>query len=127
MVDKNKPGSWRPYRISNCKDCIATCCTMPLEVRIHDLVRLGLVTDDEVGEGSKKEIQKIAKRLLKEGLVKNYREGTGLFLMMSRPNGDCQFLNKERLCIVYDKRPDVCRKFPDQIGLRLGYCPYIKK
>lgn len=100
---------------------------MPLEVRIEDLIRMELVEAGEVGEGSKKEIQKIAKRLIKSGDVKTYRESTGLFLMVSRPNGDCGYLDRERQCRIYDKRPNVCRQFPESMGLRMGYCPFLKK
>lgn len=127
MVDKNKPSSWRPYKKSLCLDCWATCCTMPLEVRLEDLVRLEMVSAEEVFEISKKDIQKIAKRLQRQGLVKSYRESTGLFLLESLPNGDCRFLDQDRRCKVYDKRPGVCRQFPETMGLRLRFCPYLKK
>lgn len=127
MIDKNKPSTWRVYNSNLCVDCIATCCTMPLEVRIEDLVRLGYVDYADVDELTRKETQKIAKQLIKDGIVKTYRESTGLFLMSPKSNGDCQFLNSERTCNVYDKRPGVCRNFPEKMGLRFGFCPYIKK
>ncbi|MEY4615980.1 MAG: hypothetical protein RJB66_940 [Pseudomonadota bacterium] len=127
MVDKNKPFTWRPYKKSLCKECLATCCTMPLEVQIEDLVGLRVVDAGDVGEGTKKDLQRVSKLLKKRGIIKSYRDSTGLFLMESKPNGDCQFLDSNRLCSVYDRRPGVCRKFPESMGLRLGFCPFLKK
>jgi Fe-S-cluster containining protein len=47
---------------------------------------------------------------------------------MSRPNGDCLFLDATtRLCSVYAKRPQLCRDFPMKKGNRHGYCPSIRK
>ncbi|MEK6554927.1 MAG: YkgJ family cysteine cluster protein, partial [Bdellovibrionota bacterium] len=68
--------------------------------------------------------KKLAQRLKKEGLIQSYRESTQLFMLTQRPNGDCLFLGeKNRLCSVYDKRPNTCRSFPTQAGNRLGFCP----
>jgi uncharacterized protein len=95
---------------------------MPVEVKAEDLIRLGVTDIDEV-EGSKK---KLAKRLIKERIVSSYREGTDLFMLAQRPNDDCHFLHPQtRLCTVYEKRPGVCRKFPE-IGPRPGFCPSQK-
>jgi Fe-S-cluster containining protein len=96
---------------------------MPVEIKISDLIRLGLVSEDEA-EGSHK---KIAKRLMKEKIVKSYRQGTEFFMLEQKYNGDCVFLDQNRLCTVYEKRPDTCRLFP-KIGPRPGFCPgYPKK
>jgi Fe-S-cluster containining protein len=92
---------------------------MPVEVKASDLVRLGVATVDEVEASPKK----LAKRLSKEGIISSYREGTDLFMLRSRSNGDCPFLHeKTRLCTRYELRPDVCRQFPE-IGPRPGFCP----
>jgi len=92
---------------------------MLLEVTIEDLVRLGLCSEDEA-RGSHK---KLFKRLRKGRVAASYRNGTGLFMLQSKSNGDCQFLNSStRLCTVYEKRPGVCRKFPS-IGPRPTFCP----
>lgn len=94
---------------------------MLLEVTADDLVRLGLCTEDEVRISAKK----VFKRLRKEKVAMSYREATGLFMLQSKANSDCQFLDSHtRLCTVYDKRPDVCRKFPS-IGPRPGHCPAV--
>ena len=96
---------------------------MPVEVHASDLLRLGFIDEDEM-QGSRK---KIAKKLIKDKIISSYREGTDLFMLMARPNGDCLYLDKySRLCTVYDKRPDVCRQFPS-IGPRPEFCPYQKK
>lgn len=125
ISDKNKPSTWRSYKASLCSSCCATCCTMPLEVHYEDLVTMGLVIAEE--ELTKKKIQQTVKQLQKQRIVKTYRSGTGLFLMNSKTNGDCQFLDEKRLCSIYPNRPQVCRKFPETIGLRWGFCPYQKK
>lgn len=122
-VDKDRPSTWVKYRNGLCSDCRGSCCMMPVEVKGSDLVRLGLATEDELQTSPKK----LAKRLIKEGVVLSYREGTDLFMFVSRPNGDCLYLHPQtRLCTVYDRRPDVCRQFPS-IGPRPGWCPYCRK
>lgn len=122
-IDKDRPSTWRQYKNGMCNGCRAGCCTMPVEVRIEDLLRLGLVTEDEVDHS----IKKIVKKLNKEGILKSYRESTGLFMFVQRENGDCIFLDdKTRLCKHYEKRPQVCRDFPN-IGPRPGFCPCTQK
>jgi uncharacterized protein len=122
QTNKDLPSTWIRYRDGLCSGCIGACCTMPVEVRAEDLIRLGLTDIDEVN-GSKK---KLAKRLIKEKWVASYREGTDLFMLAQRPNDDCIFLDlKTRLCTVYEKRPEVYRRFPE-IGPRPGYCPAKK-
>lgn len=87
-------------------------------------MRLGLAADFELEESTKK----VFKRQKKDGVLASYREGTGLFMLSQRANGDCFFLDaRTRLCTVYEKRPGVCRDFPTQIGPRPGFCPSIKK
>lgn len=96
---------------------------MPVEIKAEDLVRLGLVNRDEI-EKSKK---KVFKKLKAKGIVASYREATDLFMLQSRPSGDCMFLHPiTRLCQVYDRRPETCRKFPE-VGPRPGFCPYHRK
>lgn len=118
-TDKDRPSSWRPYKNGMCDTCNANCCTMPVEIKLSDLIRLELVSQDEADSSSSK---KIAKRLMKDGIVKSYRQGTEFFMLEQKNNSDCIFLNEKRLCTVYHKRPDTCREFPS-IGPRPGYCP----
>lgn len=118
-VDKDRPSSWIRFRESLCRGCRAECCAMLLEVTVEDLVRLGVCTEDERARS----LKKLFKRLRKDRVASSYREGTGLFMLQSKANGDCQFLDSTtRLCTVYDRRPGVCRQFPS-IGPRPGHCP----
>jgi len=82
-------------------------------------MRLGLLTEDEAASS----LKKAAKRLMKEGYVRSFSAKTGVFILEQRHGRDCLFLGeKDRLCTVYEKRPEVCRMFP-KIGPRPGYCP----
>jgi Fe-S-cluster containining protein len=117
LIDIDRPSTWKKYRTGLCDGCFAGCCTMPVEVKIDDLLRLDLITEDEV-ESPKK----VSKKLTKSGVISSYRQGTGLFTLTQIKGRDCYFLGPDRLCTVYDKRPDVCRRFPD-IGPRPGFCP----
>lgn len=117
--DVDRPSTWKSYRSEMCTGCWGGCCTMPVEVRLADLIRLELCTEDEAA-GS---IKKLAKRLIKEGFIVSYRQGTEFFMLSQKANRDCYFLNSTtRLCTVYEKRPDTCRQFPS-IGPRPGFCP----
>ncbi len=122
-IDKDKPSTWIKYKESLCRDCMGTCCTMPVEIKIEDLVRLQAISEDDLHISRRK----LVNRLKKEGVIQSYRESTQLFMISQRSNGDCHFLDpKSRLCREYPNRPNVCRAFPS-IGLRPGYCPKIKK
>ena len=99
---------------------------MPVEVKATDLVRLNLCSEDELSVS----VKKTAKRLIKEKRIVSFRAhegpGTEVFMLSSRPNGDCLFLHpKTRLCMVYELRPDVCRQFP-KVGPKIGFCPHKK-
>lgn len=94
---------------------------MPLEVRLADLVRLGLV---DPFEAEHEPPSQIAKRLLKAKLVARFNAKHDLFTVARRASGDCHFLDAQtRRCTVYALRPDTCRKHP-QVGPRPGFCPY---
>lgn len=124
LLDKDRPSTWKKYDANFCTSCVANCCRMPVEVKISDLVRLGVATEDE----SLGSVRKLAKKLKKDGVIKSYREGTEFFMLSQRANDDCYFLDaKTRLCAVYEKRPDTCRSFPAVVGPRIGYCPSQRK
>jgi Fe-S-cluster containining protein len=116
-VDQDRPSTWKSYRSHYCETCNATCCTMPVEVKLDDLFRLGLASPDEASA------KKIGKRLQAEGIVRSYRAATGLFLLEQKNGRDCVFLGSDRRCTVYERRPDVCRDFPLKVGPRPGFCP----
>ncbi len=119
VIDPQKPSTWKAYKNGMCDGCAAGCCTLPLEASAYDLMRLGLLTEDEAASS----LKKAAKRLMKEGLIQSFRATTGVFIIQQRGGRDCIFLGeKDRLCTVYEKRPEVCRQFP-KIGPRPGYCP----
>lgn len=123
-MDVDRPSTWKKFSSDEmCHSCVASCCTMPVEVTLSDLFRLNLVTEDEV---QNKGVRKIAKKLIKENWISTYREGTGLFMLTQKANRDCIFLDaRTRRCVNYQLRPDVCRQFPS-IGPRPGFCPHIK-
>lgn len=81
-----------------------------------------LISDDEAA-GS---LKKLARSLSKQGIIKSFRATTGIFILEQRHGRDCIFLNEERRCTIYDKRPEVCRRFPE-IGPRPGHCPVVQK
>ena len=123
-VDKDRPSTWKTYKADFCSSCQANCCSMPVEIKSSDLVRLNLVHQDEL-ENS---VKKVAKKLKKQGVISSYREGTDFFMITQKPNGDCWFLDpKTRFCTVYESRPDTCRDFPSRIGTRVGFCPAQRK
>lgn len=112
--------TWVKYRAGLCRDCHATCCTMPAEARLGDLVRMGVVDAFEA-EGDPRAI---AKRLKKAGLIDHFHFRHGLFTLARRTSGDCVFLDAHtRRCTLYERRPDTCRHHP-QVGPRPGYCAY---
>jgi uncharacterized protein len=84
---------------------------MPLEVRLSDLVRLGLV---EAFEAEHEDPSRIAKRLQKAKLIDRFHHKHGIFDAHTR------------LCTVYPQRPGTCRLHP-QKGPRPGFCPYGAK
>lgn len=91
---------------------------MPLEVRWEDLVRLNLLTEDELYQPLKKTIA----RLIKDKVITAYRKEKSLFAFRQTDEGKCRYLVGNK-CGVYKNRPLVCRAFPIEMGWRHGYCP----
>ncbi|MDP4299301.1 YkgJ family cysteine cluster protein [Leptothrix discophora] len=124
IVDVDRPITWTRYRKGLCDDCAANCCTMPVEVRLPDLVRLDLVDPFEAEHEAPKQI---ARRLEKARVVERYHVRSGIYTLARRANGDCHFLDAaSRRCTVYAQRPDTCRKHPE-VGPRPGHCPYGRR
>jgi Fe-S-cluster containining protein len=101
-----------------CDGCYSGCCTLPVEAGPADIIRLELATEEEMALSPKK----VAKRLEREGMIQMFRAKTQLFILQQQNGDDCIFLDKNRMCTVYLKRPEVCRSFP-KIGPRPGFCP----
>ena len=121
IVDVDNCDTWTRYKSGLCNTCAANCCTMPVEVKLADLVRLELV---DPFEAEHEEPKQIAKRLQKAGLIERFNFKNNIFTLARRANGDCSNLDATtRRCTVYDKRPNTCRLHP-QVGPKPGYCPY---
>jgi Fe-S-cluster containining protein len=121
IVDVDRPDTWTKYRSGLCDGCAANCCTMPVEVKLPDLVRLGLVDPFEAQHEPAKQI---AKRLTKSGLIEHFNFKNSIYTLARRASGDCLYLDAvTRRCTVYEKRPNTCRLHP-QVGPRPGHCPY---
>jgi len=121
IVDVDRPDTWTKYRSGLCDGCAANCCTMPVEVKLPDLVRLGLVDPFEAQHEPAKQI---AKRLTKAGMIEHFNFKNSIYTLARRASGDCHYLDAvTRRCTVYEKRPNTCRLHP-QVGPRPGHCPY---
>ncbi len=121
QVDIDQTDTWTRYRRGLCEGCAANCCTMPVEVRLTDLVRLGLVDAFEAEHEAPKQI---ARRLERAGFIDHFSFRYSVFTLARRSSGDCRFLDAEsRRCTVYEQRPDTCRRHP-QAGPRPGYCAF---
>ena len=125
IVDVDRLDNWSRYRAGMCETCAANCCTMPLEVQLPDLVRLGLV---DAFEAEHEEPRHIARRLQKARLIDHFNHKNAIFTMARRASGDCNFLDpKTRLCTVYDKRPETCRLHPQKKSPKPGFCAYGRR
>ena len=89
---------------------------------MNDLIRLELTTEFEAAES----LKKIAKKLIQKRIVKSFNAKNQIFILEQKNGDDCVFLGSDRLCTVYEKRPEVCRQFP-KIGPKPGYCPGRRK
>ncbi len=122
-TDPQRPSDWAKYKKGNCDHCWAGCCTLPVEVSVVDLMRLGLTTEEEAASS----LKKLARRLLRIGMIQAFQPKSQLFVLEQRSGRDCIYLDDQsRTCTVYQNRPEVCRVFP-KIGPRPGYCPSSKR
>ncbi len=118
-----EPSTWIKYTPKLCNSCKASCCSLPVEVKMHDLVRMELMDEFELDENPKV----IAKRLKKVGVIEHFYPKKELFTLTRLANGDCLYLDhNERRCTIYPKRPDTCRNHPG-IGPRSGFCAYASR
>ncbi|GGP25204.1 YkgJ family cysteine cluster protein [Silvimonas amylolytica] len=113
--------TWARYKQAMCMDCQSTCCTMPVEVKLPDLVRMGVVDPFEAEHEAPKNV---AKRLEKARIIQHFNFKTSVFTLAQRANGECTYLDAQtRLCTIYDQRPNTCRNHP-KIGPKPGFCAY---
>jgi Fe-S-cluster containining protein len=125
VVNVDSSDTWTRYRPGLCDACQANCCTMPLEVRVSDLVRLGVV---DAFEAEHEDPARIARRLLKARLIERYNTKAQVFTLARRADGDCTHLDaRTRRCTVYEQRPDTCRLHPQKKSPRVGYCAFGAK
>lgn len=112
--------SWSLYKKGLCDDCWGGCCTLPVEAKPSDIVRLELATAEEM----EFDPAAVAHRLKKEKLIQAYNDKSEMFIIAQRAGRDCIFLHAQtRRCTVYEKRPDTCRNFP-RVGPKANFCPY---
>ena len=71
-------------------------------------------------------LKRIANRLIKQGVIAAFYARNRTFRLKQLAGGDCVFLDENRLCKIYDVRPNICRVFPNN-GARPGFCPSTRK
>ncbi len=122
-ADITRTETWHRYRKGLCDSCMAGCCQLPVEVRLPDLLRMGLIETFELDEPPRQ----IAKRLMKAGVVQHFNQRDAIFTLAQHSSGDCCYLDRQtRRCTIYERRPDTCRNHPG-IGPRPGFCAYRAK
>ncbi len=123
QADIDKTATWAKYNKRLCDHCTASCCSLPVEVKSADLVRMELMDEFELEE----DLKHIARRLMKQHLVEHFHSKTETFTLARMASGDCIFLDAgTRRCSIYQQRPATCRNHP-QVGPRSGYCAFRKK
>lgn len=123
-VNVDDLSTWVKYKNGLCDDCHATCCTLPVEVNLSDLVRMALISEFEAEHEPPKNL---AKQLTKQGIVEHFNFKTSIFTLTRMSNSDCLYLNRHtRRCTIYNQRPTTCRKHP-QVGPKANHCAYIQR
>ena len=92
IVDVDRTDTWTRYKTGMCDTCAANCCTMPLEVKLADLVLLNVV---DAFEAEHEEPKQIAKRLSKAGLIEHFNFKNSIFTIARKSSGDCYFLDAQ--------------------------------
>lgn len=123
LVNIDDLNTWVKYKKGLCDDCKATCCTLPVDAYLSDLVRMKVIDEFEAQTG---DVKSIAKSLTKQGIIERFNSKTGVFTLARMANDDCLYLDRiSRRCTIYEIRPTTCREHP-QIGPKPNYCAYIK-
>jgi Fe-S-cluster containining protein len=119
-ADIDNTATWVKYQKRLCDHCTGSCCSLPVEVKAKDLIRLGLMDEFELEE----DLKQVVRRLMKRHLVEHFHSKTATFTLTRMASGDCLFLDpSSRRCTTYSQRPDTCRNHP-QVGPRSGFCPF---
>lgn len=122
-VDITRIATWVRYRRSLCAECRGWCCRLPVEVRVEDLVGMGIIDAFEAAEPPRL----LARRLKKAGVIDHFNGKNSLFTLARRANDDCLYLDQQsRRCTIYERRPRTCRNHPE-VGPRPGYCAYRRR
>jgi hypothetical protein len=123
QADIDNTATWAKYNKRLCDHCAASCCSLPVEVKPSDLIRMELMDEFELDE----DLKHIARRLMKTHLIEHFHSKTETFTLARMASGDCIFLDSTtRRCTIYRHRPETCRNHP-QIGPKSGYCAFRKK
>jgi Fe-S-cluster containining protein len=124
IVNVDDLNTWVKYKKGLCDDCNATCCTLPVDAHLSDLVRMELITEFEAQAGAEKNI---AKQLTKQGIIEHFNFKTGIFTLARMANDDCLYLDRiSRRCTIYEKRPTTCREHP-RVGPKPNHCAYKQR
>ncbi len=123
LVTLSDPNTWIKYKKGMCNRCDASCCKLPVEATLNDLLRMQLIEPFDLDEP----IKAVAKKLSDAKLIDHFNRKRERFTLARRANDDCIFLDQRtRRCTIYAKRPEICRTHP-QIGPRDNYCAFIEK
>lgn len=121
-VDILRPKTWLRYKPSMCRGCQAGCCTLPVNVTSEELFHMGFIEAHQVNGP----LKRIAQRLKRMGIIRSYQDRTRLFRLEQVNGHDCVFLDEDRRCTIYERRPSICRDFPFN-SARPGFCPSKKQ
>lgn len=113
---------WSRYKKNLCQNCEASCCYMPVEVNLVDLIALDILSEFEL----KLDINEQVKIALKSPFIKRFTHSTQKFTLSTHPDGRCIFLRPDNTCSVYEKRPLTCKNHP-QIGPKPHFCAFLSK
>lgn len=116
------PSSWTRYRPALCNGCWSGCCTLPVQVTSEELFHMGYIPMEKVNGP----LKRIAQKLIRDGIIRSYNDRTRLFRLQQVNGNDCVFLDENRRCKIYDRRPSICRTFPMN-SKRPGFCPHQKQ
>ncbi len=123
QVTLQDPNSWVKYRKGMCHSCQASCCKLPVEASLDDLLRIGVIDNFDLNEP----IKNVAKQLQADRIIDHFNRKREKFTLARRANDDCIYLDQgTRRCTIYATRPEICRTHP-LIGPKPNFCAYLEK